>query len=427
MIDLLKLSIPFKTEHLITVKSADKRGGTYIDLEQVAKISGLRLSARAVEFEINGDLTVTGLTHPFDSLPTHYSWLAMKVYAGSFNRFPCVELKASPAKLLQGHNVFGSTDLALCGAEFFYNLAISLPELYDMLYIEQTLIDRMDVTYSAKVENEFISKQVIYCLRNVSNGQTKRTKAQEHETTVTWNEGSRHRILVAYLKHPELLKQVDELRREIKKKPDNDAVKRRFAIISNSELQNFSSNLVRFEARLVQRFIRSFGIPMRFWDAVKYQIKYDCDGKSLIADLWSFAFRDLLEALEGNVMNIYCDDEILELLKMSFHTITPKGDISYSKALRLFGFYRRLVNEGYDAVSQAMARNSFWRHVTDLMSIGISKAQLQNLSADKSNIVPLLKVINVDFSHQRTDWYVEPVSVFDRAENIYDFKRVINA
>ncbi|MBG6248488.1 phage/plasmid replication protein, II/X family, partial [Candidatus Symbiopectobacterium sp. PLON1] len=169
------------------------------------------------------------------------------------------------------------------------------------------------------------------------------------------------------------------------------------------------------------------GIPMRFWDAVKYQIKYDCDGKSLIADLWSFAFRDLLEALEGNVMNIYCDDEILELLKMSFHTITPKGDISYSKALRLFGFYRRLVNEGYDAVSQAMARNSFWRHVTDLMSIGISKAQLQNLSADKSNIVPLLKVINVDFSHQRTDWYVEPVSVFDRAENIYDFKRVINA
>lgn len=421
------MSIPFKSEHLITVKSADERGGVYIDLEDVAKRSGLRLSARAVEFEIDGDLTVTGLCHPFDSLPTHYSGLAMKVYAGSLNRYPCVELKASPAKLLQGHNVFGTTDLSLCGAEFFFNLSMSLPELFEMLDIEKTLIDRMDVTYSARVENEFVSKQVISCLRNVSNGQTKRTKAQEHETTVMWNEGSRHRTLVAYLKHPELVKQINELKNNIKRNRNNESIKRCLSVMTNPELLDFAANLVRFEARLVQRYLRSFGIPLYFWDAVKYQVTYEGSGKSLIADLWASAFRDLMKALEGNVMNIYSDNEILELLKLNFHTITSKGNVSYSKSLRLFGFYRRLVNEGYDAVSQTMPRNSFWRHVTDLMAIGISKAQLQNLSADKSNVVPLLQIINVDFSNQRPDWYVEPVSVFDRESNIYEFKQAANA
>lgn len=427
MIDLLKLSIPFKSEHLITVKSADGQGGVYIDLEAVAKISGLRLSARAVEFEIDGDLTVTGLMHPFDSLPTHYTGLAMKVYAGSLNRYPCVELKASPAKLLQGHNVFGSTDLALCGTEFFYNLSISLPELFGLLDVENALIDRIDVTYSAKVENEFISKQVISCLRNVSNGQTKRTKAQDWETTVMWNEGSRHRTLVAYLKHPELVKQVNELRSMVKKSSNNLSAKRCLSVMSNPKLQEFATNLVRFEARLAQRYIKNFGISLRYWDAVKYQIEYESNGRSLISDLWSCAFRDLLKALEGNIMDIYSDNEILDLLKENFHTITPKGNISYAKALRLFGVYRRLVNEGYDSVSQTMARNSFWRHITDLTSIGISKAQLQNLSSNKSNVVPLVKVINVDFSSQRPDWYIEPVSVFDRQHNVYDFRRVVNA
>lgn len=35
MIDLLKLSIPFKESELIIVKSADHKNGVYIDLENV--------------------------------------------------------------------------------------------------------------------------------------------------------------------------------------------------------------------------------------------------------------------------------------------------------------------------------------------------------------------------------------------------------
>ncbi|WP_342220882.1 phage/plasmid replication protein, II/X family [Candidatus Fukatsuia endosymbiont of Tuberolachnus salignus] len=417
MIDLIKFSIPFKEEHLIITKSADEQGGIYIDLEAVAKKSGLILSARSVEFDIDGDLTVKGLNHPFDSLPTHYSGLAMKIYCGTCNRHPCVEIKASPAKLLQGHNVFGSTDLALCGMELLVNLAVSASKLYEMLNISATVIDRIDVTYSARIPTEKQAEQVISALRNVSNGQTKCTRAQEWETTCMWNEGSRHRILIAYLKHPELMRQCQLIKSAIARNPRNLSLRNQLQVMEDPKLQKFSKGLVRFEGRLKQRFINNFGMPLNFFQAVNYQLSYESDEKSLIADLWHASFKDVLSALEGKNMNIYSDDNIYEILKNRYFRITPKGNVTYAKAQRLFGFYRRLVNEGYDGVLQNMDRATFWRHVSDLLAVGFSKAQLQNLTADKNNIVPLMQIIQVDFSNQRPDWYVEPVSLFEKQMN----------
>nr|WP_250645336.1 phage/plasmid replication protein, II/X family [Escherichia coli] len=59
-----------------------------------------------------------------------------------------------------------------------------------------------------------MANQVINYLRNVSNGQTKKTKAQDYDTTVTWNGGSRHRTLVSYLKWNEMQAQITRLRRK---------------------------------------------------------------------------------------------------------------------------------------------------------------------------------------------------------------------
>ncbi|NBD81499.1 DNA replication protein, partial [Citrobacter werkmanii] len=69
---------------------------------------------------------------------------------------------------------------------------------------------------------------------------------------------------------------------------------------------------------------------------------------------------------------------------------------------------------GYNNVQDTMPRNSFYRALNDLMVIGFSKAQLQQLSSDKSSVVPLFRVINIDFNNQRPSWYVEPRSHFDR-------------
>nr|VVV06866.1 hypothetical protein AW0309160_04360 [Aliivibrio wodanis] len=52
-------------------------------------------------------------------------------------------------------------------------------------------------------------------------------------------------------------------------------------------------------------------------------------------------------------MNIYDDELIQNKLRFEYQKITPKGNVSYSKADRAFSFYRRLVNEGFNEVRRS--------------------------------------------------------------------------
>lgn len=408
MIDMLALRIPFKDDYV------DKRldGNSLfamIDIRRIAELSGLMLSAYTVEFAIDGDLTVSGLKHNYESLPTHYAGIACKVYEGGKNFYPCVEIKASPAKVLQGHNVFGPVDLELCSSELLCGLATSMPQLYELLDVPGTVVARIDATYSAKVSNDSIAKQVISFLKNVSNGQTKRTRAQEFETTVMWNETSRTRVLVAYLKYPELMGQLEKLRSTPSAKLTPSQLNS-LRVMSDPELHEFACGLVRFEARLKPRFLTAFGFPSLLVDAINFQRNYKSESGCVVFDLWQKAFGELFASFEGSDMNVYNDDKVFEELKKSYFSYTPKGNISYASAHRLFGFYRRLLNEGYDDVQNTMSKSTFYRQISQLVNIGLSKSQLQNLSSTRDNVVPLMRVINIDFLNQKPSWYSEPVS-----------------
>ncbi|MBF4438020.1 hypothetical protein ERJ77_26765, partial [Vibrio anguillarum] len=107
----------------------------------------------------------------------------------------------------------------------------------------------------------------------------------------------------------------------------------------------------------------------------------------------------LLHALEGQRMNIFNDDEVHNKLKQIYFTTTPKGNITYSRADRVFRFYRSLISDGYESVKQSYsATRSFYNHLNELLAAGFSKTQIQNLQGQgKDNVIPLLQVINVDF------------------------------
>ncbi|ASD86761.1 DNA replication protein [Salmonella enterica] len=417
MIDLLQLSIPFKSEHVIETLSADEQGGRYIDLEEIARRTGLRLTARDVEFEISGDLQVTGLSHPYESLPSHFASLAMKVHQGSNLAPPRVELKASPAKLLQGHNVFGPTDVSLCAEALFTPFCMAMPLLADYLDFEETSVAKIDSTFSARLKTINQTRQVMDVLRNVSNGQTKATKStrsQNYDSTVYWNETSNSVRRKAYLKGQEIQADLERCKMALRRSPNDESLKRRINILSNPDLIEWAALLIRFEVSLFPRKLHDLNIPTKLFDLISYQIEYEKEGRNLIYDMWSAGFNELFESFKGTIMNIYDDEKILELLKLAYHSTTPKGNITYSKAQRIFGFYRRLVNEGYDEVFKTIPRKSFYRNINELISAGISKAQLQNLQADKkNNVIPLVQLIQVDFSKQYPDWYVEPVSPFN--------------
>ncbi len=417
MIDLLQLSIPFKSEYVDETLSADEWGGRYIHLEEIARRTGLRLKASDVEFEISGDLQVTGLSHPYESLPSHFSSLAVKVHNGSNLAPPRVELKASPAKLLQGHNVFGPTDVALCAEALFTPFCMAMPLLADFLDFEETYIAKIDCTFSARLKTINQPRQVMDILRNVSNGQTKATKStrsQTYDSTMYWNETSNSVRRKAYLKGQEIQADLDRCKKELRRKPNDESLKRRINILSNPDLIEWAALLVRFEASLFPRKLYDLNIPVKLFDLISYQIEYEKEGRNLIYGMWRAGFNELFESFKGTIMNIYDDEKILDLLKSAYQSTTPKGNITYSKAQRIFGFYRRLVNEGYDEVFKTIPRKSFYRNINELIAAGISKAQLQNLQADKkNNVIPLVQLIQVDFSKQYPDWYVEPVSPYN--------------
>ena len=106
---------------------------------------------------------------------------------------------------------------------------------------------------------------------------------------------------------------------------------------------------------------------------------------------------------------MFITEIIYKLLCKTYFSITPKGNISYAKAERIFSFYKNLLNDGYQETQNCMNRQTFWRYEKDLIAIGLTKAQLQNLKAyERHNIIPLMKLVEIDFSCQRPDWYVEP-------------------
>lgn len=411
MIDRLKISVPFKREFVTNTRMS--KTGECVEFVNIIECSrrGITLEAKQVHYkggELENKYEVADLRHPYESLPTSFTGMAIKIFQGTVWRSPCIELKCSPAKIIQGHNVFGSTSIALGADEMLCALMDVYPKLWEMLDYTNATLDALDATYSARLNNELQCKQVIQCLKNVSNNQMRKSVRNEHETTCYFTQGSRHCDRKVYLKYPEFYSQLSKLRSlQSSGITQHDRV---IDVMSDPRLINFARNLARFEAGAHRRYLDAMGIPKNLFEAIKYQQDYEKDGKSLIKDIWLKAFTPLLQALEGQRMNIYNDEEVHNKLKSLYGTITPKGNVTYSKADRVFRFYRSLISDGYESVKDTFSSNStFYRQLNELLAAGFSKAQIQNLQGQgKDNVIPLLQVINVDFDNQRPDWYVEP-------------------
>ncbi|PNH87217.1 phage/plasmid replication protein, II/X family [Vibrio diazotrophicus] len=411
MIDKLKISIPFKAEFTFsTLQAKSGEAVSYVDIKECSR-RGIGLEAKTIFFtgEVGAEqYEVSDLRHPFESLPTHFTGMAFKIYQGTYLRSPCVELKASPAKILQGHNVYGPTSIEVGAIEMLMAFYNNYPDVYEMLDVQFATLDAIDTTYSARVKTELQARQVIQQLKNVSNKQMRTAVRNEHETTVYFNKGSRHCDRKAYLKGPEFNHQLNQLR-SLQEKGDT-SYDRVIDVMSDPRLINYARYLVRFEAGAHRRYLDDLDIPKNLFDAISYQKQYESTGRNLIADIWTKAFTPLLEALEGQHMNIFNDEEVHNKLKQAYFRYTPKGNVSYARADKLFRFYRQLVSDGYQATYQSFtSRQTFSRHLNDLLAIGFSKAQLQNLQGNgNDNVVPLLQVIEIDFSQQHPSDYVEP-------------------
>ena len=419
--DRLRLSIPFAASHVtgamayLTAENAIRNG--FKSRVDIRALGFEKLSSRAVSFSYddNGKRVehVDHLYHAFESLPTSFTDMAFKVY-DDCHSYPTVEIKCSPAKLLQGHNVFGPDDIELGATEMIMTLQSVYPQLVAMLDIDAAQVMEVDFTASARVESEHVAQQIIAYLSNVSNGQTKARGGNNYgNQTCYWGgKNSRLKKIKAYLKSQEFLHQLNELRK--KAESGCESAKRTVAVMEDPRLLEWVQGLIRFESTICKRYMERRDIPTRLIDLIKYQKQLSSEGRSLSYELWAESTADIFKAFEGQTMRVTDNDSVQAALRQAHFKMTPKGNISYTKADKLMQFYLSIRSEGYSAIKALTGNDTFYRNLRDLEAAGFDKAFLQNLNAQhESNIIPLLRMITVDFNNQRPDWYVEPKSSFE--------------
>jgi II/X family phage/plasmid replication protein len=417
MYDFNGLRIFFKDEFLHTTFTGD-RVVSYVHIEECAR-RGLKIVPRDMSWHLDGTHQVHDLYHPWESLPSSFTGIAFKLYqASGFREQPCIELKASPAKITQGHNVFGSDSLELGVRAVFQALVSALPDFSKMLDFDTTEFFRIDSTFSIKLPNSDCLASALDSLARVSNRYLRPSRDGDYETTIYFNKvrgetgrnTGRSSSLCIYSKLDEVLHQIDDLKSKAKK----EKTTRYNAVIEALEaesLQYFAMNRLRFEARICSRFFERHNLPTRVIDLLEFIRGYEAENGegSFCRFLWAEAMKDLLDAISGQKITVVHDSKVKKLLHSIYDKIDKNGKLRTAKTVRLFGFYRRLCTEGYAKVKRTMGttgKSSFYNAVNDLKAAGFSKAQLQNL--DKKETLPLVHLLDFDFDAQRPLDYVEP-------------------
>lgn len=401
MLDHICINAPFESSFY----SVDAEGRYFfvdIDLHTIE----IPLASRSVHKNDDGSISAAALFHPYESVPTHYTGMALKVFFDSGYE-PFVQIKASPAKLLQGHNVFGLDDIEQGAEEMIGFLHMAYPLLTKMLDWSRAWVSHIDVTYSAKLSDQTTAKKVLDFLANVSSGQT-RLSNKRFDSSVYWG-GQTSRLVnhKCYLKHDEFISQFEELK-QLAKKNDKSA-QRVVDVMSDSRLINWTVGLLRFESRLKKRWLERNGVPTNLYELIAFQ-KANPD---LLQTLWTKATHGIFDAMRGQTVKLINDESVLEAISNSPVVVTNSGKVSQTRIRNIYSTYCLVREHGLEKLAEMLPKPTFYRHLSELCDCGFSKAFLQNLHDNKAkNVIPFMKLVEIDFSQQLPDWYESPVSQF---------------
>lgn len=401
MLDHICINAPFESSFY----SVDAEGRYFfvdIDLHTIE----IPLASRSVHKNDDGSISAAALFHPYESVPTHYTGMAMKVFFDASYE-PYVQIKASPAKLLQGHNVFGSDDIEQGADEMIGFLHMAYPVLTRMLDWERAWVSHIDVTYSAKLSDQTTAKKILDFLANVSSGQT-RLSNKRFDSSVYWG-GQTSRLVnhKCYLKHDEFLSQFEELKQLAKK--NDKAAQRVVDVMSDSRLINWTVGLLRFESRLKKRWLERNGVPTNLYELIAFQ-KANPD---LLQTLWTKATHSIFDAMRGQTVKLINDESVLEAISNSPIVVTNSGKVSQTRIRNIYSTYCLVREHGLEKLAEMLPKPTFYRHLSELCECGFSKAFLHNLHDNKAkNVIPFMKLVEIDFSQQLPEWYEPPVSQF---------------
>lgn len=371
----------------------------------------LKVGSWDVYKDEDGEVQHRVLNHGWERLPTSHTPMAFKFFHEG-RTYPYVELKASPAKILQGHNVYGTDWIEQGALEMLGYLAESHPKLYGMLAVSETEVLQLDVTYSARLKDDNQVTQVLEFLRNVSSRHIRKSQSEVvHKNTHYYgSQRSKRFARKVYGKSCEFQHQLQE---QIKLAKANDKCAQRVVkVMSDPALQEWTKGLLRFETGCKRYVLKELGLPTNLFQLIRYQR----ENPNFLRDLWVKANAELFKALEGHAMKATDHDSIFKNLCNTFGTTTPSGRKSITKARNLFNFYCALEIHGVEAMKKQYGKSQFFSQMSDLISAGYSKAFLQNLHIEsKNNVIPFLKMVEINFENQLPPDFVEPISTFNQS------------
>jgi II/X family phage/plasmid replication protein len=410
MIDLLELAIPFKTDFVSILEQGDRTMSFFNG--DIHDFGFKNIGGRGLYKTDDGILKTDMEYHAYEQLPTSHTGIAMKFFPESMHDFPHIRLKCSPAKVFQGHNLFGSLDIGSAVREMVGFLYTAYPDIHQYVDELKTEVRHIDVTFSARLKSEQDVQQVIKFLKNVSSGQRK-ARFSGYDGTCYWGAAdSRLLRLKAYNKQDEYRAQLEQFQKKAKTDPHALFM---VNLMSDQRLIEWSKGLFRFEAGFMARWIERRGYSVNVVDLVNLQRSFQSQGRCILTEWWQEATREIYAACEGQTVRTNDHDYVLNKIRFVHQRITCTGKISYSRATRLYEFYRAIERDGIDDVRARYSDNVYFTNMRDLEPCGFSKGYMQNLHQNYesgSGVIPILKMIEVDFQSQIPEWYVPPKSSF---------------
>ena len=397
MLDFLRLAIPIIPTH---VRSLDNHHWFNGDIRDY----GIPAATRHVSKTEDG-LTTTGeLYHPYEKLPSDYTDMAMKFFTNTMNTVPYVEIKASPLKLLQGHNVYGFECIELGSDQMLGMLFEAFPQLLPILDLDNIEVLCVDTTYLVRLPHQSMVQPTLDYMANLAAGHRK-ARQVKYENFISWgNDGASIRPK-AYGKFEEVKAQLHK----IQKQADKGCQRSKALVCAMHDALPFANAVIRLEARITKTYMSKNGIPTNLFQLIKLQREQP----ELLLRLWHVAFDPILDRMKGKYMNFSNDAEILELFKTKLVTYTKTGKPSYTKANNAMKFYSLIRQIGLVATKNLYNERTFYDALKHLEACEISMGHLQNLAKNPNGkVIPFVRLFELKMADQLPHDYVQPVSQY---------------
>lgn len=404
MLDFLRLAIPIIPTHVRSFDNHHQFNGDIRDY-------GVPAATRHVSKTDDGQ-TITGdLYHPYEALPSDYTDMAVKFYTNTMNTVPYVEIKASPLKLLQGHNVYGFESIELGAFHMLGMLLEAFPQLAPILDVEKTEVLCLDTTYLFRLPHQNMVQPVLDYMANLASGHRK-ARQVKYDNYITWGNDAASVRPKAYGKFEEVKSQLNK----VQKKAEKGCMRSKSLVMAMHDVLPFANAVLRLEGRITKTYLTKNGYPSNLYELIKLQNEQP----ELLLRLWHVAFDPILDTMKGKYMNFSTDGEILDLLKSQLVTYTKTGKPSYTKAMNAMKFYSLVRQMGLQATQKIYSKAQFHKSLNSLLDCGISKSHIQNLAKNPNGkVIPFVRMFELKMCDQQPADYQIPVSQYSPKRGLH--------